>query len=182
MISILRTFGPAFYILFVWSFFFLISELYINSSVESQFYMTNIRVGTMFRFVFRRKLSIFLFWRLHSIFDLIIILPCRLHKKLFYFMKCFMVISNHLLNHFYELNIHGVTYISNLLWMFWENSFNFSLNLIHFLWYLKFTSWTPTVNFHVQNYMDNFDYSKEIQVKIKTIFYRLFFMNLFSIE
>lgn len=53
----------------------------------------------------------------------------KLQRELFCSVKCFKVILNHLLNQFLLFYGHDVKF--SLFWMFWKNSFNFSLNLKH---------------------------------------------------
>ena len=98
--------------------------------------MINIIWETMFcgRRLFRRKMSmltvLLVCW--------FTILTCRLYIGLFCFVKCFMMILNHLLNTFFFINSMAMLiYMVNWLWMFFKNSSNFTWNLINSLWHLK---------------------------------------------
>ena len=87
--------------------FLLLNLGFIQFKNCDKIHIINTRWATMFcggRFS-KRKLLIFLFWCVNTIVDLNSYFPCRLHRKLFCFVKCFMLIPTDLLN--------------QLLWILW---------------------------------------------------------------
>ena len=125
-------------------------KLYWNKKLRQNTIYFKIRWGTMFwsGTFFRRKFIIFLFWCVNSIVHLNSYFPCRLHRGLLCFVKCFMVIPNYLLN--------------QLLWMLWPYCDKYGAFIVNVLkiiapilaWIsyifwdiLKFASWTPTFYF-----------------------------------
>ena len=72
----------------------------------------------------------FLFWCMIWI----PIFPCRLHRELLCFVKCFMAIQNDLFNQILWILWPCCDKFGEFILNLWEN---FSLNLIFLLWYLK---------------------------------------------
>ena len=84
------------------------------------------------------KLLIFLFWCVNKYYWFeLLFFPCRLHRQLFCFVKCFIVISNELFHQFlWNVWPYCDKYVEFIVRVLKKSS-NFRLNLLHFCEYLN---------------------------------------------
>ena len=120
-----------------------------------KFHMISIRRGALSWVykVFRRKIIIFLFWNVNSVVDFDIYFCTE--RGLFCFVKCFKVISNHLLNQFF------INFMV-MLWHTWRiclRIFWKMFSIFAFLWYLNINIIDPHIKCLFLKTWGNVDHS-----------------------
>ena len=97
-----------------------------------------------------RKSSISFFWSVNSIHGLNFYYSMKTALGAILFCKIF---HGHLLNQLLWILWPCCDIYGEFKWMFWKNSSNFSLNLSHFLWYLKRISGEKIRKIENQNFV-----------------------------